>query len=170
MQLVGALSPVKPQRITLGLNKNFTLSPSYSFHMSSYHRAFLFLFFSLFIFRGLSIREPASSRVTYFILRAYTETGVSHSQHRKKSGEVWKKCRWMDRKCTNKQERKKSLAVSVACMAIYWPTPGFKGRTFKLCVLTRWDFNFCVRGSPPRGRTNTLTTVNTHWQRKDCSR
>ena len=33
-------------------------------------------------------------------------------------------------------------------MAIYWPIPGFKGRTFKLCVLTRWDFNFCVRSSP----------------------
>ena len=29
-------------------------------------------------------------------------------------------------------------------MAIYWPTPGYKGRTFKLCVLTRWDFNFCI--------------------------
>ena len=38
-------------------------------------------------------------------------------------------------------------------MAIYWPTPGFKGRTFKLCVLTRWDrtLNFCVRSSPLRG-------------------
>ena len=35
-------------------------------------------------------------------------------------------------------------------MAIYWPTPGFKGRTFKLCVLTRRDFNFCVRSSPLR--------------------
>ena len=22
---------------------------------------------------------------------------------------------------------------------------------FKLCVLTRWDFNFCVRSSPLRG-------------------
>ena len=31
------------------------------------------------------------------------------------------------------------------------PTLGFKGRTFKLCVLTRWDFNFCVRSSPLRG-------------------
>ena len=30
-------------------------------------------------------------------------------------------------------------------MAIYWPTPGFKGRAFKLCILSRWDFNFCVR-------------------------
>ena len=46
---------------------------------------------SLFIFRGHSTREPASSRVTYFIQRAYTGTGVSHSQRRKKSGEVLKK-------------------------------------------------------------------------------
>ena len=36
-------------------------------------------------------------------------------------------------------------------MAIYWPTPDFKGRTFKLCVLTRWDFHLCVRSSPLRG-------------------
>ena len=41
----------------------------------------------LFIFSGQSTREPASSRVTYFILRAYTGTGVSHSQHRKKNRE-----------------------------------------------------------------------------------
>ena len=44
------------------------------------------MFLSLFIFRGHSTREPASYRVTYFILRAYTGTGVSHSQHRKKTG------------------------------------------------------------------------------------
>ena len=41
------------------------------------------MFLSLFIFRGHSTREPAFNRVTYFILRAYTGTGVSHSQHRK---------------------------------------------------------------------------------------
>ena len=46
---------------------------------------------SLLIFRGHSTREPAASRVTYFILRAYTGTGVSQSQHRKKSGEVSEK-------------------------------------------------------------------------------
>ena len=49
---------------------------------------FIIFFFSLFVFREHSTREPASSRVTYLILRAYTGTGVSHSQHRKKSGEV----------------------------------------------------------------------------------
>ena len=36
-------------------------------------------------------------------------------------------------------------------MAVYWPTPDLKGRTFKTCVLTRWDFNFCVRSSPQQG-------------------
>ena len=72
----------------------------------------------------------------------------NHSQHRKNRERLYKKCRWMERKGRNKQGRNKSLAVSVACMAIYWPTPGFKGRTFKLCVLTRRDFNFCICSSP----------------------
>ena len=44
----------------------------------------------LFIFRGHSTREPAPSRVTYFILQAYTGTGVSHSQQRKKWVEISK--------------------------------------------------------------------------------
>ena len=46
------------------------------------------IFFSLVIFRGHSTQEPASSRVSHFILRAYTGTGVGHSQHRKKSGDA----------------------------------------------------------------------------------
>ena len=52
-------------------------------------------------------------------------------------------------------------------MAIYWPTPGFKGRTFKLCVLTRWDFNFCVHSSPLRGKAKKKTAVNIQpwWER-----
>ena len=33
------------------------------------------MFLSLFIFRGHSTREPASSKVTCFILRAYEELG-----------------------------------------------------------------------------------------------
>ena len=93
--------PSQPQRITSGLNTNFTLSPSYSFHKPSYHKS---CFLSLFIFRGHSAREPASSRVTYLILKAYTGTGVSHSKHRKESGEVWQKCGWMDLKSRNSKE------------------------------------------------------------------
>ena len=65
--------PSQPQRFTSGLNTNFnfTLSPSYSFYKSSYHKS---CFLSLFIFRGHSTREHASGRVTYFILQAYTGT------------------------------------------------------------------------------------------------
>ena len=47
------------------------------------------------MFRGESTQEPASvvttSRVTYFILRAHTGTGVSLSQHRRNSEEVLEK-------------------------------------------------------------------------------
>ena len=79
--------PSQPQKITSGLDTNCNLSPSYPFHKSSYHKSC----FSLFIFRGHSTQEPASNRVTNFILRAYTGSGVSHSQHRKKMGEVLEK-------------------------------------------------------------------------------
>ena len=75
--------------------------------------------------------------------RPTQELCVSQSQHRQNREKFLKKCTWMDRK-----------AESIACLAIYWPTPGFKGRTFKLCVLTRWDFNFCVRSSPLRDVVN----------------
>ena len=49
------------------------------------------MFWSLFIFREHSTREPASSKVTYFILRAYTGTSISRSQHRKNLEEVLEK-------------------------------------------------------------------------------
>ena len=42
------------------------------------------------------------------------------------------------------------MAVRVAVV----PTPGFKRKAFKLCVLTRWDFNFFVRSSSLRGTDN----------------
>ena len=88
-QLVSwCFEPDQPQRITSGLNTNFTLTANYSFHESFYHKS---CYFSPFIFRGHSTRESESSRVTYFILWAYTGTGVSHSQHRKKLGAVLEK-------------------------------------------------------------------------------
>ena len=85
-QLVSkCFEPSQPQRITSGLNTNSSLSPSYSFHKSLYHRSFLSnqssysiqnfgtqnqknnnMFWSLFIFREHSTRESASSRMTLF--------------------------------------------------------------------------------------------------------
>ena len=42
------------------------------------------MFFEPIYIRGHSTQEPASDRVTYFILQAYTGTGGSHSPRRKK--------------------------------------------------------------------------------------
>ena len=118
-------------------NTNFTLSPRYSFHKPSYHKS---CFLSPFIFRGHSTREPASGR-NWFYSAGLHRSHVLATANTGKIRRFCKKCRWMD-------PRKKSLAVCVACIATYWPTPGFKGRTFKLCVLTRWYFNFCVYSFP----------------------
>ena len=60
--------------------------------------------------------------------------------------------------------RKKSPAESAACMAFHWPTPGLKGRTFKLCVLNRWDFNSCVRSSPLRGPLSDVKSKSVYPQ------
>ena len=71
-QLVSwCFKPSQPQRITSGLNTNFTLSPSQSFHKSSYHKVILFQPF--YIPRALNT-GTCIHRVTYFILRAYTGT------------------------------------------------------------------------------------------------
>ena len=135
---------------TSGLNTNFTLSPSYSFHKSSYRKSWLFLAYLYSAGTQHGNLHPAGWPILF--CGPTQKPCVSHSKHRKNRERFWKKCRWMDRKCRNKQE--KSLEVSVACMAIYWPPPGSKGRTFKLCVLTRRDFNFCVRSSPTAGIEN----------------
>ena len=50
-----------------------------------------------------------------------------------------------------KLARKKSLAVSVACMAIYCPIPGFKGRNLKLCVLIGFGLLFLRPQLPTAG-------------------
>ena len=64
------------------------------------------MFWSLFIFREYSTWEPASSWVAYFILRSYTGTNVSHSQHRKNSEEVLVKNagEWTERVEISKEE------------------------------------------------------------------
>ena len=49
------------------------------------------MFFEPINFHEHSTREPASNRVTYLILQAYTGAVVSHSQCRKKSKEVLEK-------------------------------------------------------------------------------
>ena len=81
--------------------------------------------------------------------RPTQEPCVSHSQHRRNRERFWKNAGERTRRVEISRGEIPSSKRSI--MAMYWPTPGFKGRTFKLCVLTRWDFNFCVFSSPLRG-------------------
>ena len=96
-KLAGALSPVNHT----GLHQGWTQTSIYrqAIHSTSHYTTGLFplkrqllstiserknkqtkriMFWSLFMFRGHSTQEPASGRVTYFILLAYTGTGMSH--------------------------------------------------------------------------------------------
>ena len=136
--------PSQPQRITSGLNTNFNLSPSHSLHKSSYHKS---CFWAYLYSAGTQHRNLPLAGWPFLFCGPTQEPCFSHSQHRKNWEKFWKKMQ-MNGPEREKEARKKSLVVSIACIAIYRPTPGFKGRTFKLCVLTRWDFNFCVRSSP----------------------
>ena len=100
----------QPQRIISRFQLKFNLPPSYSIHKMS--------------------------RVTYLILRAHTGTGVSQKKTQEKLGRsFWEKMQ-VNGPEGYKLARKKSQAVGVACMAIYGPAPGFKGRTFKLWTST----------------------------------
>ena len=59
--------------------------------------------------------------------------------------------------------KKKSLAVGIACMPVYGPVPGFKGRTFEIWVLNRQVFNFCVRCTPLRGPFRRVCCTDLHF-------
>ena len=113
------------------------LSPSHSFYKSSYQKSVVFLAYSYST--GTLTQEPASSRVTYFILRAYTATGTGHSQHRKKIRRAFGKNagEWTGRVEISKEEIPGSKCSKHGNILTY---SSFKGRTFKLCVLIRWDF------------------------------
>ena len=62
---------------------------------------------------------------------------------------VWKKWSWMGRE--GRIYKEEILAVDEAYIAVFWPTPGFKGRTVELLIPNRDDLNLCVHNSPLRG-------------------
>ena len=137
MKLVGALSPVSHK----GLHQGWTQTSFYLQVLISQvitpQLAQVICFLSLFIFCGHSTWEPASSKMT-FLFRVCTKELVLAAANTEKTWErFWKNAgEWTGRV----KIRKKSLAISIACMAIYWPTPGFKGRTFQFYVLNLHNF------------------------------
>ena len=103
--------PSQPQRITSGLSTNFTLSPSYSFHKSSYHNScfVLFVFLAYLYFAGTQHGSLHPAGWPILFCGPTQESCVSHSQHRKNQDIFWKKYRWMDRKGRNNHTKQKLL-------------------------------------------------------------
>ena len=117
---------------------------------------FCFLFvcfvfvFNLFTFRGHSEWESASGRVTYLLCGLHRIHVLVTATHEKSGQDLGKKkaSEWTGRVEISKEEVPGSKRSMYGYILTY---SRLKGRTFKLCVLTRWDFNFCVRSSPLRG-------------------
>ena len=142
------------------IENNFNLSPRYSFH-KSLHQKSLFLKPQLKFYPQFRTQSQKNNntRIGAYLYFAGTQHGNLHPARwpilfcgstqepvlaTANTRKIRERLRENAGEWTGRAEiRKKSLAVGIACMAIYWPTPGFKGRTFKLCVLIRWDFNFC---------------------------
>ena len=109
--------PSQPQRITSGLKTNFTLSPSYSFHKSSYHKS---CFFSLFIFPGHAGTCIWQSDLFYSAglhrnhVLATADTGeIGRCFGKKNAGE------WTGRVEVSKEEISSSKRNMYGCILIY---------------------------------------------------
>ena len=151
--LVGALSPVSHK----GLHQGWTQTSIYLQVIYFTSHVFWAYLYSAGTQHG--ILHPAGWSILFCGL---TQEPVLVTANAGKNRErFWKNAgEWTGRV----EIRKKFLAVSVACMAIYWPTPGFTGRTFKLSVLTRQDFNFYVCNSPLRGTVWDIRRIlNVYW-------
>ena len=87
------------------MDTNFTLSPSYSFPKSSYHKSHFWAY--LYSANTQHGNLPPTGLPILFCGPAQ-ETYVSHSQHRKIWERFWKKCRWKNRKGRNMTAQRKA--------------------------------------------------------------
>ena len=89
--------PSQPHRITSGLNTNFTLSPSYSFHNSSYNKScFVVVFWAYLYPSGIQHGNLHQTGWPILFCGPTQEPCASQNQHMKNRERFWKKCRWMD--------------------------------------------------------------------------
>ena len=118
--------PSQQHRITSGLNTNFSLSPSYSFHRSLYHKSLFFSQTTPQILFQSSERKTGKTNTCFgaYLYSTSTQRGNLHpagwpilfcgptqepvlaTANTGKTWErFWKKCRWMDRKGRYRQGR-----------------------------------------------------------------
>ena len=91
-QLVSCyFEPSQPQRITPGLNTNFILSPSYSFHKSLHHKSYVF--WAYLCSAGTQHRNLHPARWLILFRRPTQEPVLATANTGKTWEKFWKKCR-----------------------------------------------------------------------------
>ena len=88
--------PSQPQMITSGLNTNFTLFPSYSFHKSSYHKScfFVVVFLPIYIPRALNTGTCLRKGDLFYSAGLHRNHVLATANTEK--NRVLEKCGWMD--------------------------------------------------------------------------
>ena len=142
-QLVSILSPVNHERLHQGWTQT-----SFYLQVNSFHKSLRksYVFWACLHSAGAQRGNLHPARWPMLFCRP-TQEPVLAAANQEKLGRGFEILQ-LNGPEGYKLARTKSFTVSVACMAIYWLTQGFKERTFKLCVFNRWDFNFCIRSSP----------------------
>ena len=96
--------PSQPQRITSGLNTNFTPSPNYSFHKSSYHKSCFFSLFFLYS-AGTQHRNLLPAGWPILFSRPTQEQVLATANTRQNWERVWKNAgEWTRRVEISKEE------------------------------------------------------------------
>ena len=91
-QLVSrCFKPSQPQRITSGLNTNFTLSPSQSLHKSSYHKVMVFQ--PIYIPRALNTGTCIQQGNLFYSAGLHRNHVLATANAGKNRERFWRKCR-----------------------------------------------------------------------------
>ena len=148
-QLVSwCFEPSQPQRITSGLNANITLSPSHSFYKSSYHKScfFLVFFYPIYIPLALNTGTCIQQGDLFYSAGLHRNHVLATDKTGKKNqGRLWKNAgEWTGGVEKSKEEIPGSKRRHL------WLYTNLLQALKRVCILTRRDFNFCVRSSPRR--------------------
>ena len=120
------------------------------------------MFWSLFIFRWHSTREPASvvcdeeqGDFFYLFCRPTQEPALNTANKRKSQKSFGRKWRWMGRE-GEKQKQRNSWQLAKRTWLYSDLIQAYEGKFFELWILNRWNHNFCVHSFPLRCMDRSL--------------
>ena len=102
---VWCFKPSQPQRITSGLNTNFTISKLVISQVIIPQSHVFFFFKAIYIPRSLNTGTCIQQGDLFYSAGLHSNHVLATANTGKNRERFWKKYGWMDRKCRNKQER-----------------------------------------------------------------